>query len=100
MAPAASLTGGVALVVVVVGMCFAKFGATIGLPWPVYYGIPAATTLALPPLAFRMQRTEIAWYLMLAFVSSPAIHAVFSFFVGWHEYMPFWHIPSAWDRRG
>ena len=77
----------------------AKFGATAGLPWPVYYGVPAAATLALPPLAFRMQRSEFAWYVLLAFASSPAIHAVFSFFVGWHEYMPFWPIPSLWDMH-
>lgn len=97
--PTAGLTCGIAFVVVVVGMCFAKFGATAGFPWPVYYGVPAAATLALPPLAFRMQGSEFAWYVLLAFASSPAIHAVFSFFVGWHEYMPFWPIPSLWDMR-
>ena len=57
-------------------------------------------TLALPPLAFRMQRSEFAWYVLLAFSSSPAIHAAFSFFAGWHEYMPFWHIPFLWDLGG
>ncbi|MGK5047370.1 hypothetical protein ACQ4WP_15925 [Janthinobacterium sp. GB4P2] len=95
--PAASLTGGIAFVIVVGGMCFAKFAATAGLPWPLYYGVPAVVTLALPPLALRMQGSEFAWYVLLAFASSPAIHAVFSFFAGWHEYMPFWHIPSVWD---
>jgi hypothetical protein len=99
VAPAAGAIGGIAFVVVVGGMCFAKFGATAGLPRPVYYGVPAATTLALPPLAFRMQRSEFAWYLLLAFASSPAIHAVFSFFVGWHEYMPFWRIPSLGETE-
>ena len=93
----ASLTGSIAFVIVVGGMCFAKFAATSGLPWPLYYGVPAVVTLVLPPLALRMQRSEFAWYVLLAFASSPAIHAVFSFFAGWHEYMPFWHIPSLWD---
>lgn len=97
VAPAASLTGGVAFIIVVGGMCFAKFAATAGLPWPLYYGVPAAVTLALPPLAFRMQRSEFAWYVLSAFASSPLIHVAFSFFAGWHEYMPFWHIPSLWD---
>ena len=97
--PAARLVGGIAFVVVVVGMGFAKFGATSGFPWPVYYGLPAAMTLLLPPLSFRMLRSEFAWYVSLAFASSPAIHFLFSFFVGWHEYMPFWYIPSFWDFR-
>lgn len=100
VAPAAGFTSGIAVVVVVVGMCFAKFGATAGFPWQIYYGVPAATTLALPPLAFRMRHSEVAWYLLLAFAASPAIHAVFSFFFDWHEYMPFWRIPSMWHPGG
>ncbi|HEY0802217.1 MAG TPA: hypothetical protein VGD54_15375, partial [Steroidobacteraceae bacterium] len=46
--PPPALTAGIAFVVVVVGMCFAKFGANQGLGWPIYYGVPALTTLALP----------------------------------------------------
>jgi hypothetical protein len=84
----------IAFIVVVLGMCIAKFGANIGLPWPVYYGVPALMTLLLPPVAFHMRRHEVIWYLVLAFASSPAIHTFFSLFVGWPEYMPFWHIPS------
>ena len=87
----------VTFVVVVVGMCFAKFGANLGLHWALYYGLPALVTLLLPPIAFRMHRGELVSYIVLAFASSPAIHAFFSFFVGWHEYMPFWHIPSLWE---
>ena len=86
----------VAFVVVVVGMGFAKWGANSGLVWFVYYGVPAAVTVVLPPLALRMRQREVMWYLALALVSSPAIHAFFSLFVGWHEYMPFWRIPSLW----
>lgn len=95
--PAGSRIAAVALVVVVAGMLFARFGAMAGLPWHVYYGAPALVTLLLPPLAFRMRRDEWLWYLGLAFLASPAIHLVFSFFFGWHEYLPFWHIPSLWS---
>ncbi|UVW28400.1 hypothetical protein [Massilia sp. H6] len=95
--PKAGMIAGLAFVVVVLGMVFAKFGATAGLPWPVYYGVPAATTLALPPLVLRMHTREFGMYVVLAFASSPAIHAFFSFFVGWHEYMPFWRIASLWE---
>ena len=40
----------VAVVVVVVGMVFAKWGVNSGLPWVVYYGVPAANTVLPPPL--------------------------------------------------
>jgi hypothetical protein len=96
-APPAGIVILVALVVVVVGMCFAKFGANAGVGWPIYYGVPAATSLLLPPLALRMNRREALWYVALAFASSPAIHVFFSVFVGWPEYLPFWHVPSLWN---
>jgi hypothetical protein len=97
VSPSAGQIAIVAFVVVVVGMCFAKFGANVGLPWPIYYGIPAAMTLVFPPLTLRMNVHEALWYLVLAFGSSPAIHVFFSVFVGWPEYLPFWHVPSLWS---
>jgi CDP-diglyceride synthetase len=97
LAPPAGTVIVVALVVVVVGMCFAKFGAKVGLAVPIYYGVPAAITLLLPPLVFSMNLREASWYFALAFLSSPAIHVFFSVFIGWHEYLPFWHIPSLLD---
>ena len=84
----------VAAVVVVGGMLFAKAGAGLGLPVAIYYGLPAAVTWLLPPIAFRMRSREIAIYLPLALVMAPIIHVLFSFFLGWHEYMPFLPVPS------
>ena len=87
----------VAGIVVVGGMLFAKFGNNAGLPWWIYYTVPALATLALPPLAFSFSGRESAQYLALAFLSSPAIHVTFSFLLGWHEYMPFIPVPSWQD---
>ncbi len=84
----------VAAVVVIGGMVFAKFGQNAGLPWWIYYTVPALTTLVLPPLVFRLSMRELWQYLLLAFLSSPVIHILFSLFLDWHEYMPFIHIPS------
>ncbi|MFC7300382.1 DUF6518 family protein [Cognatiluteimonas weifangensis] len=84
----------VASVVVVGGMVFAKYGNNFGLPWWIYYTVPALATLLVPPVAFRLRRRELAQYLALAFLSSPAIHVAFSLFLGWHEYMPFIPVPS------
>lgn len=84
----------VAAIVVVGGMVFAKFGNNAGLPWWIYYTVPALATLVLPPAAFALSGKELAQYLVLAFLSSPAIHVAFSFLLGWHEYMPFLPVPS------
>lgn len=87
----------VAGVVVVGGMVFAKFGNNAGLPWWIYYTVPALVTLALPPATFAFSGKELAQYLVLAFLSSPAIHVAFSFLLDWHEYMPFIPVPSLRD---
>lgn len=98
--PAFSSIAAVAAVVVIGGMLFAKFGHNAGWPWWVYYTVPAATTLLLPPLAFRFPASELWQYLVLAFLSSPAIHIAFSFFLDWHEYMPFLKVPSIQELIG
>lgn len=86
--------GLLALVVVVLGMVFGKYGATAGLPWWVYYPVPMLLTVLLPPLVLRLNRRRTAAYLVLSFLSAPFIHVLFSFLLGWSEYMPFWKIPS------
>ena len=84
----------VAFIVVVVGMLFGKYGLLFGLPWWIYYPVPALVTVVLPPLAFTMTTKRTMVYLGLAAVSAPLIHVLFAFFLGWHEYMPFITIPS------
>lgn len=84
----------VAVVVVVGGMLFARLGAQSGMPWWIYYTVPMLLTVFLPPVVFRMATREYLWYVVLAFLSAPAIHLVFSFFFGWREYMPFLYVPS------
>ena len=63
---------GIASIVVVGGMTFARYTAQYGLPACIYYSIPAATTILLPPIAFAMKRREILTYTILAFFSAPA----------------------------
>lgn len=84
----------VSAIVVVAGMLFARYAARAGISPVIYYGVPALVTLLLPPVAFSMCRRETAKYLILAFASSPLIHIVFSLLFGWHDYLPFWYLPS------
>jgi hypothetical protein len=101
--PSLATNSGLGLIVVVFGMLFARYShITIPrLPWEIYYGVPALTTILLPPLWLRMSRREIMQYLPLAWLMAPAIHVVFSIFAGWHDYMPFpVYIPSAAELFG
>jgi hypothetical protein len=82
------------LVVVVAGMLMGKYGAQFLLPWWIYYPVPMLLTVFLPPLVLKMNKNKTILYLVLSFLSAPFIHFVFSFFLGWKEYMPFWDIPS------
>jgi hypothetical protein len=82
-----------ALIVVVCGMTFARVTYGIGVPWWIFYGIPALITFLLPPLVLRMSRHEIFLYVPLAILMSPLIHTFFSFFIGWHDYMPLFYVP-------
>jgi hypothetical protein len=92
--PSARTYGWLTAVVVVAGMILAKAGAAIGLPWWIYYGVPAAVTWCLPPLALRMRTRETVEYLVLAALMAPAVHIFFSLSFGWSEYLPFIPIPS------
>jgi hypothetical protein len=83
-----------ALIVVIAGMSFARITYGIGVPWWIFYGIPALTTFVLPPLVLRMSRRELLFYVPLAILMSPIIHIFFSFFIGWHYYMPLFYVPS------
>jgi len=83
--------------IVVLGMLFGKYGAQWGLPWWVYYPVPMLMTVLLPPILLKMSARRTVFYLFLSFLSAPFIHAAFSFFLGWTEYMPFWEIPYLGD---
>lgn len=85
------------LFVVVLGMCFGKYGAGNGLPSWVYYPVPMLMTVFLPPLILKLNSRQTMIYLVLSFLSAPFIHFIFSFFFGWQEYMPFWKIAYIGD---
>ena len=98
--PSSSSVLVVSAIVVVGGMIFAKATQNAGWPWWIYYTVPALVTLLLPPFTFRFSTQELWRYLVLAFFSAPAIHIVFSFFLGWHDYMPFIRVPSLQELFG
>lgn len=83
-----------ALVAVVGGMTFARKTYGKGLPWWIFYGLPALVTFVLPPLVLKMSKRELVLYVPLALIMAPIIHVLFSFFFEWHDYMPLFYVPS------
>jgi len=66
-----------AFIVVVCGMSFARITYGIGVPWWIFYGLPALITFVLPPLVLRMSRRELLLYVPMAILMSPV--STFSF---------------------
>ena len=81
------------ILVVIIGMLFGRYGAIWGFKWWIYYPIPMLMTVLLPPIVLKLNTKKAILYLVLSFLSAPLIHVLFSFFIGWTEYMPFWKIP-------
>ena len=79
----------VSVIVSAGGMAFAKYGANFGLPWKIYYSVPALITIFLPPIYFGMRLRRAGIYVVLASLSAPAIHYAFLYLLGWDQYMPF-----------
>ena len=81
----------------IICMVMGKSGANFDVPWWIYYTIPMLLTVLGPTLYFKMNKRESINYLVLSFLSAPAIHIVFSLFFGWNNYMTFIKIPSLWE---
>ena len=73
------------LIVVVGGVLVARHGAASGWPAWLHFGLPAALTWVLPPVAFSMRGRGVARYVPLALLIAPAIHLAFSLLLGWGE---------------
>jgi hypothetical protein len=84
---------GVAFLISLIGIGFAKYGANFGLPWWIYYTAPMLATVLIPPVAFSFTFPRSLFYVALAFISAPLIHAGFFYVLGWADYMPFLRLP-------
>jgi hypothetical protein len=81
------------LIAVVGGMTFARITYGKGVPWWIFYGVPALITFILPPLLLRMTKRELLFFIPSIVLMSPVIHVFFSFLFGWHDYMPLFYVP-------
>ena len=80
-------------IAVVGGMTFARITYGKGVPWWIFYGIPAFVTFILPPIVLRLTKRELKFYIPIILLMAPTIHVFFSFFFGWHDYMPLFYVP-------
>jgi hypothetical protein len=82
------------MIISVIGILFAKYGANFGLPWWVYYTLPMLATVFVPPLVLRFALWRAVIYVLLAFATAPLIHATFFYVLGWADYKPFLRLPA------
>lgn len=82
-----------AIVISIIGILFAKYGARFGLPWQVYYIVPMLAAVAIPPVVFRFGFWRTISYAALTLATAPLLHAVFFYGLGWDDYMPFLDLP-------
>ncbi|MCL1942607.1 MAG: hypothetical protein FWF54_03535 [Candidatus Azobacteroides sp.] len=85
------------IIAVVGGMIFARISYGKGVPWWIFYGIPAFITFVLPPIVLHMTKHELIFYIPASVLMAPVIHVFFSFFFGWHDYMPLFYVPWLQD---
>ena len=85
------------IIAVVGGMTFARITYGKGVPWWIFYGIPAFITFVLPPIVLNMTKRELLFYIPISLLMAPVIHVFFSFFFGWHDYMPLFYV--SWWRE-
>lgn len=74
-----------------------RYGNFLRLSVWLYYVLPVLLTVFLPPLALKMKSDQTLKYLAFSLLAVPVIHLVFSFLLGWGEFLPFIKIPSLWN---
>lgn len=74
-----------------------RYGNFMKLPAFLYYVLPLLLTVFLPPLALKMKSDQTLKYFAFSILAVPVIHVLFSFLLGWGEFLPFLKIPSLWN---
>lgn len=92
---AAAWALGIAIVTVGLGIILLKTGLP---PW-LYFPLPVIVSLGAPWLIFRPGWKAYLVFLGVSVIMSPLTHFLWSFFLGYHNYLPFWEIPSVQFRR-
>ena len=66
------------------------------LPPYIYYPLPTVIALILPKYIFDLSWKEEGIYILLGTLIGLTTHILFSLFVGYNNYLPFWKIDSIW----
>lgn len=87
----------IGMVTVYGSLLISRYGNFLKLPIYIYYIIPVLLTVFLPPLSLKMKSDQTLKYLGYSLLAVPVIHLLFSFLLGWGEFLPFIKIPSLWN---
>jgi ABC-type enterochelin transport system permease subunit len=86
----------VAVLVAVPMVMLGRVGFHLGWPGWVYYTITLPLAMIVPKVAFGFRWLEWAVYVVVATATGATTHVVFSLFIGYGNYMPFWRINPLW----
>ena len=86
----------VAVLVAVPLVMLGRIGFHVGWPGWIYYPITLPLALLVPKYAFGLRWPEWVIYVVAAIATGAATHVLFSLFVGYGNYMPFWRIEPLW----
>src|SRR5262245_28486653 len=76
-----------AIVISLIGILCAKYGAQFGAPWLVYSG-PLAAAALIPPFAFRFGFLRTCAFVLLVCIAALLLHAAFFYGLGWDDFLP------------
>ena len=82
------------------GITLVLMGAIgLWLEWhpAIYYSIPLFISLILPKFIFKLNGKEFLIYIVLGISIGFLTHFIFSIFIGYNNYMPFWKINPIWE---
>ena len=95
--PRRSALLGVALLVGFPMVMLGRIGYHMEWPSWIYYPITLPLALLVPTYAFKLRWVEWGIYVVVATATGAATHVVFSLFLGYGNYMPFWRIDPVWS---
>jgi len=94
--PSVAVGWAFAIAIVTVGMGIILLKA--GLPPWVYFPLPVLVSMVSPWLIFHPNWKAYLVFLGISMIMSPLTHILWSLILDYHNYLPFWEIPSVWDH--
>jgi H+/Cl- antiporter ClcA len=82
----------VSIIIGIITVLGGALGLFMDLPPYIYYPIPLLISLVMPKIIFKLNWFEFILYILIGILVGLISHVLFSLFIGYNNYMPFWKI--------